>query len=354
MNEKPLMRAKIVKGMILFCCACLSGHAQQLLKQTDMGRFGIPAANYSGIVHLAADSFAVVDDKSEVDGFYVFNIRQNPVDGSIESVSRSGLRGDRTALSAALQRAHADCEDIAFVPEWKTYFIACEGFQEVYEYDAVGRRTGRRLDIPKQFSLDQIHANCGFEALTFNERTRLFWVTSETPLPRDGGDTTGVVRLQSFGRDLQPGRQWAYRMEPPEMTPGQYYAHGIPAMLALDDGRLLVMERELTVPASYLGARTRIRVFVVNPSNTPAITAESNLRTVDKSRILEKKELFGFSTHLNLGQLNYGNYEGMSWGATLSDGRRTLLLVCDSQAGAGNAFYHLKDYIKVVILPKNF
>ena len=340
--------------MLLCCCVGLSAHAQQLLKQTDMGHFGVPAANYSGIVHLVADSFAVVDDKSEVDGFYIFNIHQNPVDGSIESVSRSELRGDREALSTALQRAHADCEDIAFVPEWKTYFIASEGFQEVNEYDASGRRTGRRLNIPKQFSLDNIQTNCGFEALTFNERTSLFWVTSETPLPSDGGDTTGVVRLQSFGKDLQPGGQWAYRMEPPQMTRGQYYAHGIPAMLALDDGRLLVMERELTVPASYLGAWTHIRVFVVNPSSKPAITADSNLRRLDEGEILEKKELFSFSTHLNLGQLNYGNYEGMSWGATLSDGRRTLLLVCDSQAGAGNAFYHLKDYLKVVILPKVF
>ena len=99
------------------------------------------------------------------------------------------------------------------MPELKTYFIACEGFQEVYEYDANGRRTGRKLNIPKQFSLDNIQTNCGFEALTFNERTRLFWVTSETPLPSDGGDTTGVVRLQSFGKDLQPGGQWAYRMK---------------------------------------------------------------------------------------------------------------------------------------------
>ena len=340
--------------ILLCCCVSLSGRAQQLLKQTDMGRFGIPAANYSGLVHLAVDSFAVIDDKSEVDGFYIFHIHQNENDGHIEFVSRGNLKGDRAALSTDLQRAHADCEDITFVPEWGTYFIASEGLQEVYEYDGAGHRTGRKLNIPEQFALKNIRSNCGFEALTFNEHTGLFWLTSETPLPKDGGDSVGIVRLQSFEKNLEPDHQWAYRMESPQLQPGQYYAHGIPAMLALDDGRLLVMERELTVPPAYLGAQTHIRVFVVNPDRTKSITTDTDLKTLSDDQILSKKELFSFSTYLNLGQLNYGNYEGMSWGTRLRDGRRTLLLVCDSQAGAGNIFYHLKDYLKVVVLPEDF
>ena len=53
---------------------------------------------------------------------------------------------------------------------------------------------------------------------------------------------------------------------------------------------------------------------------------------------------------MDIGQLNYANYEGMCLGPKLNDGRQTLILINDSQAGAGNSLYRLKDYIKIIIL----
>lgn len=328
--------------------------AQEILRQTNMGRWGIPPANYSGITPLGADSFAVVDDKSAADGFYVFHIRMNLDNGVIEQVSRSALRADFSDLSTLLQRSHADCEDVAFVPSTRTVFINAEEDQKVREYTLQGIRTGRELAIPGQFAKKCIQSGYGFEALTYNAATHRFWLTTEAPLPADGGDSTGILRLQSFADDLRPAQQWAYRMDPAALKPGRYYAFGVPAMLALDDGRLLVMERELTVPNGYLGASTQIKIYIVEPAGGQAISVATDVRQLPSGKFLKKKLLCRFSTHLRAGQLNYGNYEGMCLGPTLRDGRQSLLLIADSQAGAGNAFYHLKDYLKVILLPPGF
>lgn len=339
-------------GQLLLQSTLISG--QTVLKQVNLKKFGIAPANYSGIVHVAADSFAVVDDKSAADGFIPFRIVQDKETGQIKEVYASPLQCDHTALSTNSERSKADCEDITYVPEWNTYFIASEAWQKVYEYDDKGCRTGRQLSIPSQFSSDRIHPNCGFESLTYNQQTGLFWTTTEAPLIGEEGTVRPMLRLQSFNRDLQPASQWAYRMEAASMKPGKYYAHGVSAMLALDDGRLLVLERELTVPTKYIGAKTRIRLFVINPTKTEPIDSLTTLKTLNEARILKKHELFSFVTNIKIGKLNYANYEGMALGAKLADGRQSLLLICDSQAGAGNGLYQLKDYIKVIILPEYF
>jgi hypothetical protein len=52
--------------------------------------------------------------------------------------------------------------------------------------------------------------------------------------------------------------------------------------------------------------------------------------------------------------MNLANYEGICLGPKLDDGRQTILLINDSQSRRGNALYRLKDYIKTIILPKDF
>lgn len=340
--------------ILLFQSAVVTVGAQQLLPQVDMNRWAILAANYSGITSLGADSFAVVDDKSEADGFYVFHIGINKDTGQIEYVSRGQLKYDRTDVTDRIRRRQADCEDVAYVSRWNTVFIASEAEQEVKEYTLEGKLTGRCLAVPEQMGKDRITPNQGFEALSYNAKTQRFWLTTESDLPADGGDSSGVVRMVSFTETLQPDLQWAYRMERPELKRGLYYAHGVSAIVALDDGRLLVLERELTVPKGYIGARTVLKIYAVNPTKTPSIGWETNVAALAEDSVLKKKPVCRFTTSLNLTRRSYANYEGMCLGPKLNDGRQTLLLINDSQAGAGNALYHLKDYLKIILLPSDF
>jgi hypothetical protein len=45
--------------------------------------------------------------------------------------------------------------------------------------------------------------------------------------------------------------------------------------------------------------------------------------------------------------LDLANFEGMCLGPTLSDGRRCLVLIADSQKGAGGL---TQEYVKVILL----
>ena len=48
------------------------------------------------------------------------------------------------------------------------------------------------------------------------------------------------------------------------------------------------------------------------------------------------------------GKKNLANYEGMCLGPKQDGSRQCIILVADSQNRAGNAFYHLKDYVKAL------
>ncbi len=67
---------------------------------------------------------------------------------------------------------------------------------------------------------------------------------------------------------------------------------------------------------------------------------------------LKKKPVAAFSTRMRLFRPKLANYEGLCEGMTLPDGRRTWLLVSDSQGGYGNRLCHLRDWIRVCVSPE--
>ncbi|MCD8318082.1 MAG: esterase-like activity of phytase family protein, partial [Paraprevotella sp.] len=67
---------------------------------------------------------------------------------------------------------------------------------------------------------------------------------------------------------------------------------------------------------------------------------------------LKKRLVAAFSTRMSLWRPRLANYEGLCEGATLADGRRTWLLVSDSQGNYGTKWCHLRDWICVLVPPK--
>ena len=188
--------------------------------------------------------------------------------------------------------------------------------------------------------------NQGFEALTYNCQTRCFWTANESALKRDTDTDPLLVHLQCFGDDLQPEAHYTYRLDAPRKTQGprtKFYAHGLPALIAMDDGSLIVMERELYSPRKILGSYVEVKLYRVTRE---AFEAASK----DATQVVGKQLLTSFRTHIRIGQINYANYEGMCLGPKLNDGRQTLILINDSQNRSGNWLVRLKDYLKVIIL----
>ena len=254
----------------------------------------IPSGNYSGICYLGNNRFAVVDDKASEDGFYVFGFTVDTLKGRLTKAENMGYRSSG--------HSNRDMEGICFRPSTQTIFISGEADGEVFEYALDGTRTGKRLQMPAIFR--KAYRNYGIEALTYDTLSHQFFLTTERPLK---GETE--LRIQSFNDDLQPLHQYSYRPDPPI---SRKYFHGVAALCAMGDGRLLVLERQVRVPRLKLDAHTLIRIYEVRPSADDGY--------------LEKKLLKEFHTTLTLTSRKFANYEGLcAWSP------HWLILVADSQ-----------------------
>lgn len=253
----------------------------------------LPPGNYSGITALGNNRYAMVSDKSEEDGFFVLKIIIDSIKGRITAFENEGFR------SSGLP--NRDIEGICYRPSTNTIFISGEKDNEVYEYTLDGQRTGQRLEMPEV--LKNADHNVGLESLTYDTLRHVFFTTPERPLK---GDT--LLRIQSFSDDLKPLRTYFYRQDDPI---SEKHYHGVSELCALNDGPLLVLERQIRVPRFKIGASTTIRIYEVFPSDEP---------------FLKKKLLTEFRTRVNLIKRKFANYEGLCQSAP-----NLLLLIADSQ-----------------------
>lgn len=353
---------KTIRTSILFLLfPFVQAFAQQAvdLGQVSMDRWKIGSANYSGIAPLGGNRYVMVSDKEPADGFFTFRIDQNTRTGEIVSVYLEGFTGNPRPEVNAQGISKRDTEGIAYVPSSSTVFISGEGDQRILEYSMEGRLTGRELQVPDIMRKGKIISNYGFEALTYSPETHRFWTTTESTLPQDGPaagprdpHAQNVLRLVAFDETLHPVAQYAYRMDRGKSKDfGRLYIYGVPELLALPDGKVLVMEREAHISANYLNSQVTCKLFEVNPPQSWQIDSSTDLSKLDTNRFLVKKLLASFTTRMTPIVRTFANYEGMCLGCRLDDGRQTILLVNDSQAGYGKGPIRLKDYLRVLILP---
>lgn len=335
----------------------------KILPQIILGLWGIQPGNYSGITHVKDNVYAVVDDKDKVDGFKLLTLDIDSVTAKVRNASmvEPNMMSERRAKGVATNR---DCEGIAYFSETKTLFVSGEEDQRILEYSLDGSPTGRELQIPIQMQRDKIAHNLGFEALTYNEKQERFWTTTESTLLADGerasaknNDVHNLLRFISFNNALQPETSYIYTMDKPEARKKSAKSIiGVPSLIALDDGRLIVMEREGCFPKKEYGSWVKIKLYMVNPVNEKPVSMDTQMQSLEKDSdgvplVSMHKELLGqFTTHLRIGQMNLSNYEGMCLGPRLADGRQTIILIADSQNGMGNWLYHIKDHIRIIII----
>ena len=292
----------------------------------------VPAGNYSGITWMGGDRYAVVDDKSPTAGFYLMTLRTDSLTGEILDA-----RMDSFMTSGEPNR---DEEGICYVPSSNSVFVSGEADGRIVEYTMDGQLTGRQLAIPDIFQI--AYPNRSFEALTYQSVTHRFWTTSEQTLRADGAQPdihrkiANRLRLQSFDDDLQPREQYWYLTDSSAVKgeKGQSIL-GVSGMAALEDGRLVVLEREVCKKAKNIGSFVHVKLYVVNPT------------VQQPGEWLHKKLLAEFRTRINLTARSFANYEGICVGPRLADGSTLLVLVADSQ----NQYKGwLKDWFRTVVL----
>ena len=312
------------------------------LDVVDLEKLNVPFGNYSGITPIGNGKYAVVDDKAYGAGFVILELNMNAETGKITSVKRSVPEGTDMSyypdgnfnwneLEAAGTVVN-DPEGIVYFKKKNTVFVATEephNDPRVVEYTLEGKATGRELAIPRDL-IDKykVQEGFGFESLAYNEKTGLFWTTTEHSLLADmkEGEKSSQCRLMSFGEDLGLKDQYLYRTD--EYKNGRIW--GISEICALDDGRLIVMERNFEYPGCY------ITLYVVNP------TKAKSGDLLDKKLVYSNKGTSEAAA--GIGKYAY-NYEGMCLGPKLNNGTQTLLLIADSD---NNNNYFFGERIKVL------
>ena len=323
---------RLIWTILVLAPMMLSAQEVTVLKQRKFPKT-VSAGNYSGITWLGGTSYAVANDKSPTAGFYLMTIETDSITGELLTV-----REDTFLTSGQSNR---DEEGICYVPYSQTVFVSGEEDQEILEYNLQGRLTGRKLSIPEVFK--SAYSNGGFEALTYQAQTHRFWTTSEFTLKVDGQKPTierkigNRLRLQSFGDDLQPKEQYWYETDSTAIKKKKGRSIlGVSGLCALDDGRIVVLEREMYFPKKQIGSYCLVKLYMVNPSHQ------------QPGEMLNKTLLTEFRTKMNLTRRNFANYEGICVGPKLADGRQLLVLICDSQDQYRGV---MKDWFKTVILP---
>ena len=372
--HKILQSRAVMWLLLLLVSLPLSAQLAQVLPQRALSKWGIPAGNYSGITPLGNGRFAVVSDKAPSLGYFEWSIEQDSLTGQVTYVSALGFRP--LQAGANLPATALDVEDLVFDAHRGAVWIANEGDQTLTAYDTATQQRGATMDIPPYFSRDSIFANLGFEALAHDARTQLWCSTSESPLRADAParpeqllPTVSLdLRLTFWDSTFTAQRIVPYRMATSQLSrQARYYLQGVPALCFLPNGSLLVMERELSVPRTYLGAKCHIRLrwMAAKTLQQWAVSTEnlsSDSRTTDTMLIATPwhalapqtpvVEVAEWYPQLGIFSRSLANYEGMCLGRRLADGRQTVLCVSDAQGGAGRCGVHLRDFLRVVVLDR--
>ncbi len=194
------------------------------------------------------------------------------------------------------------------------------------------------LTIPEEIR-EHIRPNRGFEAVTITDRH--VWAATESAITTDGpeatADTGTLCTLLRWPRPRWRGQPedpdiLHYRTDPkpPHIGP-TFSLHSLTDFEALPDGRLLALERSLTLPAGYSA-----KIFIIDP-DAPRETLPDGREVVHKQLLLDLATIRG---EKNDAPRWLGNLEGMALGPSIADltgdesePGRLLLLVADDNFG---------------------
>jgi predicted extracellular nuclease len=307
--------------------------------------FDFEGTRVGGLSGLAYDSgndlfYVVSDDPALSSPARLYSLTIDLVDGHLDSgdVQLQGVTRLLDLDGSPFAPYSLDGEGIALSPSGG-YFISSEGNVDrsvdpfLREFNHYGAPL-RSLRLPKRFLPRRegrrgVRHNLAFESLTLSPDGRFLFTATENALSQDGptadlerGSPARILRY-----DPASGKRLAehlYQVEPVPEPPeheGGFHVNGLVELLALDGNRLLALER-----AYSQGVGNTIRLYLVDLSAASDIRKKDlghrshRVHPVDKTLLLDLADL----------DVKLENLEGLSFGRSLEDGRRTLLLVSDN------------------------
>jgi predicted extracellular nuclease len=283
--------------------------------------------------------YAISDDRGSFapPRFYTLKIR---VDGDKVTVKVLGATLLRDADGVPFERGDIDPEALALTDDG-TLFVASEGIPHRGIDPLIGRfgldgSFKGAFGLPEHFVPDAggtrgVRDNLGFEGLTVSPDGSLLFAAAENALVQDGpaADLGVASPTRLLVLDLAAGEplaEYLYVVDPVPDEPrptSAFRTNGISEILALDNERLLVLERSFSA-----GVGNTVRIYLVNLEGGAEIGHIGSLRDIHGLQPEPlSKVLIADTAELGI---EPDNIEGMVLGPALADGRRLLVLIADN------------------------
>lgn len=297
------------------------GGAQWRIEPADETvRPDIPESeSLGGIAWVSNDVYWAVNDRRPV--VWEMSLPVDPSSGKIRQCTLRRLFDPEDSV---------DVEALAIDPNDGMVWLADEHHCRVASHNPVNGKLVGKASLPQ--SMRSHYRDLGLESLAMDKDGLVMWTCTEEALTTDGprstrksGSDVRITKLQRSGADLPwtVSGQWIYRTDPIAGRPfhiagTDYSRSGIAELCLLDDGSLLVLEREFS---KVLIPRLRCRIYLADVTNATDVHRLATISGAKEIRRAAKRRLYettGFSM-----------YEGMCLGPKLSDGSTLLVLVAD-------------------------
>ena len=296
----------------------------------------------SGVTYDAEKQvyYAISDDRSSKAPARFYTLKINLQSGKLEKeqITFTGVTTLLDENGNGFPELSLDPEGIAFTGN--SVFVSSEGDVDrqinpfIKEFSLDGKLL-KTLAIPELFLPDDkgtkgIRNNLSFESLTLTPDRKYLFTATENALVQDGavasletGSPCRILRYDAVSGNPEASFLYITEPLPAGANPvGKLTSNGLVDLLAIDDNRLLSLER-----AFSLETGTTIRIFEISLEKGDRIDALESL----KSRISEvspaqKRLLLDLETL----KIPLDNIEGLTFGPALADASRGLILVSDN------------------------
>lgn len=261
---------------------------------------------------------------------------------SIDTISFSEVM-ELKKTAPKLEEMYLDLEGIRYNAEEGHFVLSSEGSISKEKDPAIFRISseGSLLDtfpIPDNFRAQSEKGprnNGTFEGLAEGFNKEGYWVAMELPLKTDGPKpklirTKSPVRITYYDKTTKEAtKQFPYRLEPIAKIPWLYFAvNGVTDLLEYAPDKFLVVERGFA--AGHGSKGNTVRIYDVDATLATNTIDRNNLR-VTFYNPAKKKLVYDFKWAKKfLNEEFIDNIEGITFGPTLSNGNRSLLLISDN------------------------
>lgn len=370
------MRIATSVASALFIASAASAQTVQNLNY--IGQQVLPTATFfggtqvgglSGISYDASTGtyFSISDDRSQINPARFYNLSIDLSDGALNGgdVSFNSVTTLLNSSGNPFPTFALDPEGIAVAPNGDL-FVSSEGDTSrgiqpfINRFSRTNGQQLQALPIPSKYLVGNpasgVRNNLAFETLTLSPNGNSLFTATENALVQDGpaASLTGGTASRILRYDLnsnQPAAEFVYVTDPvaePTNPAGAFATNGLVEMLALSDHSFLALERSFSTGAPGAGGTGNIiKLFQVeltgatDVSGLDALGAPGSYTAVTKTLLLNLSDL----------GIALDNIEGISFGPTLPNGQRSLILVSDNNFSATQFTQFIAFGVDVVPAP---